>query len=288
MLTLLLAFFIIMYSISKADAQRFKKFQAGMQQAFHVTVLQGSDATSFESGSLAVAGLDSSTALGPAPLSAAPPPLSVPTIANSSASHLAPLTVDTEVRLPSEPAAASSAATTPATVSMAPVVSPNQTSPHDEEVVMQLGVAFEGLVPPGSRGNIQVQTRPDGIVISIQGVILFDSGAADLQSDSRTILGQVADRIRPLPYNIRVEGNTDGIPLDGGPFPSNWELSTARALAVTHFLIDQGHVDPRRLSATGYGEFRPIASNDTRDGRLRNRRIDLVLTRPDPAPRGTP
>ena len=234
MLTLLLALFIILYSISKADVQRFKKFQEGMQQAFHVDVLQGRDAPALESSGAIVA-QDASTTVAPEPQ---------------------------------------------------PTTVPNTPFYNDTATAQQLRQVFQGLVPPGARGNIVVQRRSDGILISMYGVLLFDSDQTDLLPAGRQILTKVADSIAPLPYDIRVEGHTDSIQPHGGPYPTNWELSTARALVVTHFLIDSAGISPRRLSAAGYAEFQPVASNATREGRQRNRRVDLVLLHVDSLTRG--
>ncbi len=235
MLTLLLALFIILYSISKADVQKFQKFQEGLQEAFHVDVLKGRDAPSLDSSGAIVA-QDASTTIAPLP---------------------APTTV-------------------PSAIS------------GDGATARRLQEAFQGIVMPGARGGIKVETRPDGLLISIYGVILFDSDEANLRPEGRDILMKVASEIRPLPYDIRVEGHTDNLQPTGGPYPTNWELSTARALVVTHFLIDQAKFQPGRLSAAGFAEFQPVASNATRDGRLRNRRVDLVLTHPDTSAKGQP
>ena len=78
---------------------------------------------------------------------------------------------------------------------------------------------------------------------------------------------------------MRVEGHTDNLPINTPRFPSNWELSTARATSVIRYLIEEENLDPERLSAAGYGEYRPIDANDTPEGRARNRRVDLVILR---------
>ena len=250
MLTLLLAFFIILYSISKADIARFHEFQQGMQQAFHVGVLQGANGNKSVSGG-AIVGLND--ALGPA--SAVAPSVESPNVAVMEP-------IPTPMAIPSVIAA---------------------TSP-DAQLSRRLQHQLQALVRPGTLGGVQVQQRPDGILISIYGVLLFDTGEAQLGQTGRTMLSQIATDIKPLSYNVRVEGNTDSIQPDGGLFPTNWELSAARALVVTHYLIDVGHVEPSRLSVIAYAEFHPVASNTTRDGRLRNRRVDLILVHPDPTP----
>jgi chemotaxis protein MotB len=275
MLTLLLAFFIIMYSISKADAQRFKKFQQGMQQAFHVAVLSGSDAASIQDGTGARVGIDSSNAMGPF----AQPPV------------VQPAAAPTDVPTDGPPAAIPTyvpPVVTPGVLvaDVTPIATGTAQPNADDAIAKQLRAAFAGLVPPGSRGDIVVDVRPEGVAVSIYGVLLFDPGVAELRPDSRQILERVSEQLRPLPYDIRIEGHTDSIQPDGGPYPSNWELSSARAVSVTRYLVDVAGLEPERLSSAGYAEFRPIASNAARDGRLRNRRVDIILVRREATSRG--
>jgi chemotaxis protein MotB len=121
---------------------------------------------------------------------------------------------------------------------------------------------------------------PRGLVIRVlTDRLLFPSGSATLIRAAQPLLGEIAslvniDRTHP----VAVEGNTDNVPIHGGAFPSNWELSTARASMVVRFLIGQG-VFARRLSASGYADLRPIAGNETAAGRARNRRVEIVLQR---------
>jgi chemotaxis protein MotB len=109
--------------------------------------------------------------------------------------------------------------------------------------------------------------------------ILFASGSATIGAEGRAALRKVADALRGLEGKaIRVEGHTDNVPTGSNTaFASNWELSSARALAVVRFLQDGG-VDPTRLSGAGFGEYQPVGANDTADGRSLNRRIEIVLS----------
>jgi chemotaxis protein MotB len=127
-------------------------------------------------------------------------------------------------------------------------------------------------------GQIQVSELRGRMTIKLADRVLFASGSAVLDKDGRAALGKVADALRAAHGRlVRVEGHTDNVSVQpGGPFPSNWELSTARALAVVRFLQDAG-VDPTLLAATGYGEYQPVAANDTVEGRSQNRRIEIVL-----------
>ncbi|HVJ47582.1 flagellar motor protein MotB [Desulfitobacterium sp.] len=118
-----------------------------------------------------------------------------------------------------------------------------------------------------------------GLVISIQETLLFESGSADITPRARDILSKVTTVLASAPNYIKVEGHTDNLPINTSHFPSNWELSVLRATNVLQIMGAPGNISPDRLSATGYGEYRPLASNATDAGRARNRRVDLVILR---------
>ena len=106
---------------------------------------------------------------------------------------------------------------------------------------------------------------------------MFDSGEAVLKPDGESVMRKIAALLSGHPeLKIQVVGHTDNVPIRSR-FPSNWELSTARALAAVHFLTEKAGVDPRRVGAVGYGEFRPIADNATVEGRAMNRRIAIII-----------
>jgi chemotaxis protein MotB len=126
----------------------------------------------------------------------------------------------------------------------------------------------------------QLQIRMDrrGLVITLlSDKSYFDSGSAELRPEAEQILDQVYHFIKKTPNLIRVEGNTDNVPISTAQFPTNWELSTARAVGVARYLVEKDGLDPTRVSAAGYGEFRPRKPNDTDDDRQQNRRVDIVL-----------
>lgn len=125
----------------------------------------------------------------------------------------------------------------------------------------------------------------DGLVISLREAGFYDSGSAVPHADSVQTLNQIAAALRTTPYDIRIEGHTDNIPIHTAQFDSNWELSTARATHLARIFIVDHHFEPSRLSASGYAEYHPTASNDTPDGRSQNRRVDIiVLPKVTPAP----
>lgn len=114
------------------------------------------------------------------------------------------------------------------------------------------------------------------IEVEIKSSILFASGSAELEAEAVPVLWKIANILRAYSYPIQVEGFTDNVPISTVAYPSNWELSAARAASVVHLFMDAGVV-PERMSATGYGEYRPIADNNTEQGRRKNRRVVLVI-----------
>lgn len=121
-----------------------------------------------------------------------------------------------------------------------------------------------------------VRRKGYGVEIEIRTDILFPSGSATMAPTATSVLQRLADTLKTLPYAMRVEGHTDNRPINTTTFPSNWELSAARAASVVHLFMERG-VDPSRLAVIGLGEFRPIADNSTEAGRNINRRVMVVI-----------
>jgi chemotaxis protein MotB len=133
------------------------------------------------------------------------------------------------------------------------------------------------LAPELAAGYLQLVDDPRGLVIEVPEAGAFEIGQADLSREAAAMLGRVAGVLRTLPNPVRIEGHTDDTPIRTPRYQSNWDLSTARATHVVAFLIADGGLTPARLSAAGYGEFRPRAANTSPAGRARNRRVDLVV-----------
>jgi chemotaxis protein MotB len=126
-------------------------------------------------------------------------------------------------------------------------------------------------------GQLKVAIRGGRMLLELPNDVLFDSGKTDLKDAGRRALAQVAEVLRTLPdRKFQVAGHTDNVKIQTPRFPSNWELSTARAVEVVKLLVESG-MDPKNLSAAGFGEFAPVESNDTPDGRGKNRRIEIAL-----------
>lgn len=141
---------------------------------------------------------------------------------------------------------------------------------HNQVALQQAGATF-----------VSVHDSNEGLVISLREAGFFNSGSAEVRPQSIETLNAIA-AILPR-QAIRVEGHTDDIPIHTAQFATNWELSTARAADITRLLIAQHAVDPTEISATGFAEFRPVASNATEDGRQQNRRVDIILLKRGPA-----
>jgi chemotaxis protein MotB len=213
LITLLMVFFVVLYSMSQADSTKFKRISAALQSAFNVDVLQGQSATSISDGS-------------PEP----PPPVD-DLISNSEV-------------------------------------------PQVTRLQNKIQSVLDGAA---QSPDVQVGTDKEGIVIRLSGSYLFDSGRAELKPNSLGVLEAIASELRPLGNEIRVDGHTDSTPIESPRYPTNWELSAARALAVTRYLSETDAIPAGRLMAAGFGEFRPIAPNDSREHRALNRRVEIHL-----------
>ena len=127
--------------------------------------------------------------------------------------------------------------------------------------------------------QIKLQMMEKGLVITVVGDLLFDSGKSKIRSEAYPLLNKVSGILRDnmLQFNVGIEGHTDNVPIRVSGWKSNWELSTSRALSVLHYLVNDQGIAPERLSAIGYGEYRPVASNETAEGRKQNRRVEIVI-----------
>ncbi len=129
-------------------------------------------------------------------------------------------------------------------------------------------------------GQVQAKIDGRGAVITISDVVIFPVGEAEVTRSGLKILDKIVDLLKQFPYRVRVEGHTDNVPIHTAKYPSNWELSTARAARIVRYFIEHG-VDPKRLSAEGFAHYRPIATNSTPTGRAKNRRVEIVYIRED-------
>ena len=125
--------------------------------------------------------------------------------------------------------------------------------------------------------TVSIEMGRDGLVISLREAGFFASGSAAPKLETLPTLRRIAITLGHTPYDLRIEGHTDNVPIHNAQFDSNWELSTARATNIARLLLEMKAIPSNRLSAAGYAEFHPVAPNDTPDGRAKNRRVDLVV-----------
>lgn len=166
--------------------------------------------------------------------------------------------------------------------------------PHERSVISfekVPAVRFSPVIPPreiikrlrnaiysaGLKGKMRVREEKEGIRITIQAPILFDSGKADLRLQATPILDELVNILRESPNMVVVEGHTDNVSIHTSAFPSNWELSTARAMSVGRYLFEKEGIAPSRFAVSGYGEHHPIEANATPEGRRENRRVEILL-----------
>ena len=148
-----------------------------------------------------------------------------------------------------------------------------------DELARSKGLLEQKLGQEINDKQIKLQMMEKGLVITVVGDLLFDSGKSKIRPEAFSLLTKVSVILKDnmAQFNIGIEGHTDNVPIKQSGWKSNWELSTARALSVLHYLSDDQGIQPERLSAIGYGEYRPVASNETKDGRKQNRRVEIVI-----------
>ncbi|MEW5905472.1 MAG: OmpA family protein [Elusimicrobiota bacterium] len=143
----------------------------------------------------------------------------------------------------------------------------------EEDVVEKLRKSVESSL-------VQVESSEKKIKLVLTEAVLFDSGRTELKQKAKDVLGNIAVELKKIPNDVLVEGHTDNVPMKGGRYHTNWELSMARAYAVIAYFESIG-LDPKHLAGIGYGEHRPVADNSLAEGRARNRRIEISLMKTD-------
>ena len=248
MITLLMALFMVLFSISSVNISKYQTLQQSLRAAFSGNILPGGKA-------IAKPG------------------------ASSSSSH-APSSLDVQALIPVTAQTASSLQSSSTHGSASAAAAAQQAAASQEAVFAHIKRELEAYAAAhGFRKSVQTVIDQRGLVIRVlTDDLLFESGQATLESRSHALLGEIAQLLNiDQSHPIGVEGNTDNVPIQGS-FPSNWELSTARASTVLRFMVDRG-VNPHRLSATGFADQHPLASDATAAGRARNRRVEIVLQR---------
>lgn len=138
----------------------------------------------------------------------------------------------------------------------------------------------KALAPEIDKHVVEVKATREGLIVSLREIGFYESGSANIRASSKQAIDRLVAILQAHNEALRIEGHTDNVPIHNSRFDSNWELSTARAADLIKLFITHYHFDPSRLSAAGYAEYRPVASNDTPEGRARNRRVDVVILNP--------
>jgi len=221
-ITLLFAFFVVLYSAAEVNQRKVMQVAAAIQSAFQQ--------------------------MGAFPPSASPlpPPPEVP-------------------------------ATQPAVTVGSPPPIAAASVEHQEDLSELRHELEAALAPEIARGEVAVHSGAEGLVVSLREIGFFDSGSAGIQAHSQAAFRRMAKLLAAHKFSVRIEGHTDNVPIHNAQFHSNWELSTARATEMVRLLITEYQLPPEQLSAAGYGEYHPTASNQTAEGRAQNRRVDVVI-----------
>jgi chemotaxis protein MotB len=265
MLTLLFALFMVLFSISSVNISKYQVLQQSLKAAFSGSILPGGRAI-LSSGSESTSAHTPATAEVPSIVPLVPTPTSRSSSSTGSANS-------------SSAQQMTSADLQAALNSMSASIAEQ----NDFKALQQKLDAYAKAHGFGDRVQAVIERR--GLVVRVlTDNLLFDSGSATLQPGADQLLDEVAQLLNLDPtHPITVEGHTDNQPIATAQFPSNWELSTARATNVVRFLISRG-VNRYRLGAVGYADLHPIASNSKAAGRAQNRRVEIVLMRLNPVP----
>lgn len=197
--------------------------------------------------------------------------------ADEKKQHQVKASIDSAFRsmgLPMAPAPEQQAVPAPNAVVNEELLSPQEVKDDLERIHRELNGTLSRQI---AAGTVSVAMGRDGLVISLREAGFFASGSATPKPEALPTLRQIAASLGGAPYCLRIEGHTDNLPIHNAAFDSNWELSTTRATRIARLFLELNPVPPDRLSAAGYAEFHPVASNDTAEGRAQNRRVDVVV-----------
>jgi chemotaxis protein MotB len=266
MITLLMALFMVLFSISSVNISKFKTLQESLKAAFSGSILPGGKAL-VQSGSQEQQQKTAQDTAIPSLVAINPQAANQ----NSTGSNSSSTSTSTAQGM----SAASSTEQAKTLIAAAKI---------EQQQLLQLKERLDQyLKAHGLQNQVQTSISRRGLVVRVlTDKVLFDSGQANLKPAGLPLLGEVANLLNVATnHAIAVEGHTDSVPISSAQYPSNWELSTARATTVVRYFISAG-VDASRMSAAGYADLHPIASNATDRGRQLNRRVEIVLLRNTP------
>lgn len=155
------------------------------------------------------------------------------------------------------------------------------TAAQDQKELEEMQQAFQQFAEDkGIESRVTTELDDRGLVVKLREGVLYESGSADLNAKAATLAREISKMFESeVPRTIYIEGHTDNVPTNQSDYPTNWELSSARAINFMKIILENSELDPRKFSATGYGEYRPVAANDTKQGRAENRRVEIVISR---------
>jgi chemotaxis protein MotB len=224
-ITLLFAFFVVLYAFAKADERKQAQVSEAIDAAFK----------------------------------------SFGVLSNAKAETPPKQNAYTATGLPSAP---------PATITGESILTPGKVKADLEKIRHELQ---QSMAKDIAAHTVSIHMGRDGLVISLREAGFFDSGSAIPHPGAVATLKRISEALGQMPYDVRVEGHTDNVPIHSSEYASNWELSSARATHIARLFLSLNTIAPDRLSAAGFAEFHPLASNDTAEGRATNRRVDLVI-----------
>lgn len=161
-----------------------------------------------------------------------------------------------------------------------PPVPKKKVNQANEKKLNQLYVKMQQYIKKNQlQTQVTLNNIPEGVQISFKDNILFDTGSAALKTGAQPVLNEIGGLLRELQNEVSVEGYTDNQPITSGRYPSNWELSGARARSVMYYMINHQHIVPKRMRFVGYGQYKPRAKNDTPAHRALNRRVNIIVLR---------
>lgn len=154
-----------------------------------------------------------------------------------------------------------------------------QTTAQEKTALNDIGEKINQYIAEnGLTGQLKTSLTSEGLLVTINDSVLFDSGSAEVRKEDIAIAKEISDLlVMDPPHNVIISGYTDNVPIQNSKFSSNWELSVMRAVNFMKIILENDQLDPSKFSAKGFGEYQPIASNDTKEGRAKNRRVEVLI-----------
>jgi chemotaxis protein MotB len=269
LMSLLMCFFVLLLSFAEMDVLKFKRLAGSMRNAFGVQ--SQVDVTSVPKGTSIIAQEFSPGKPDPTPLQVV--------MQQTTDSDRQTLEVLCEAQIETAVAEACDESTENAQDKKSQISEfiAQKMMEMEEDAESKAEEIAEKLQTEVAKDMVELETQGRKIIIRIQEKGAFSSGSAQLQDEFIPVLDKLIDILEAIEGHIAVEGHTDDIPIQTVMFPSNWDLSVARALEVAHGLFDDGYINQDRFSVTGYADTRPLVPNETPESRKRNRRVEIIL-----------